>query len=272
LGVAQVTITETGDKPDKVINVLECQGASGAASTFGFQWTINTTTAFTDVEVKISDKSGCPDSTSNSSAHTDSLGTFTAATTTTSLAAPDLLSRIGIPTAACNTGANVTVNVCVIPRDAAGTAISGATMTGTITFDRTVPPTPAAPNVVPGDRALRVSWTAVSGSKLSYRVEATPSDTPTATPVRSNDVTGTSVRLGNLEIGRAYNVVLIAISEGGNLSAPSPIATGTPVEVNDFWRLYQGDGGVEQGGCSTTGLGSLALLAFVPFALRRRRS
>ncbi|HET7755303.1 MAG TPA: hypothetical protein VFK85_15445, partial [Anaeromyxobacteraceae bacterium] len=46
LGVAQVTITETGDKPDKVINVLECQGASGAASTFGFQWTINTTTAF----------------------------------------------------------------------------------------------------------------------------------------------------------------------------------------------------------------------------------
>jgi Synergist-CTERM protein sorting domain-containing protein len=271
LALAQVTITETGDQPDEVINIAECQGATGATSRLAFQWAFTNVT-FTDVEVKVSDTSGCPDTTENSTARTSSLGTFTGTTTTTNaFAAPDLLSRIGVPSASCDAGANITVNVCVIPRNATGGVISG-TITGTFLFDRARPPTPTAPTVTPGDGALRVSWTAVAGSGLTYRVEATPQGVAGAVPVRSEEVTGTSVRLGSLEIGTPYDVVVIAISEGGNESAASPQVTGIPVQVDDFWRLYRNAGGAEEGGCSTAGASTLALLAFVPFALRRRRS
>jgi hypothetical protein len=90
--------------------------------------------------------------------------------------------------------------------------------------------------------------------------------------VRSKETNDTDVRLDGLVIGTQYDVVVIAISEGGNESDKSPVATGTPVVVNDFWRLYRNAGGGEEGGCSTTGGVSLALLAFAPFALRRRRS
>ena len=271
LALAQVTITETGDQPDEIVNIAECQGASGFASTIAIQWTLSSVT-FTQVEVRVSDTSGCPASTSNSTAHTSSLGTFTGTNNTTSIAAPDLLGRINIPTSACSTGANLAVQICVVPRDAAGTDITGSTVTGTFLLDRTVPPTPTAPTVTAGDSALRVSWTAVSGSKLSYRVEATPQGVAGATPIRSDEVTGTSLRLSNLTVGQPYEVKVIAISEGGNESAASPATIGTPLVVNDFWDLYRTAGGREEGGCSTTGAASLALLAFAPLALRRRRS
>jgi Synergist-CTERM protein sorting domain-containing protein len=271
LAAAQVTITETGDKPDGIVNIAECQGASLATSRIGIQWTLST--AVTSVDLRISDTSGCPlNNADNPTAHTSTIGTFPASTTTTSLAATDAMLRIGIDSAACEAGANLTVQVCAIPTNVAG-GVAGTTISGTFLLDRAKPPTPAfAPSVAPGDGALRVSWDAVSGSRLTYRVEARPSDDPAAVPRRSEEVTGTSVRIDDLEIGRQYDVVLIAISEGGNESAASPIAVGIPVEVNDFWGLYQNAGGGEEGGCSTTGGGALALLAFAPLALRRRRS
>ena len=270
LALAQVTISESGDKPDRIINIAECQGASGADSRWAFQWSIASTT-FSEVEVKVSDKSGCPTTADDTTAKTDSLGTFPNTTNTTStFGASDILSRLGIPSSACETGANVTVNVCVFPRNTAGTL--GSTITGSFLFDRAKPGTPNPPTVVPGDGALRVSWPAAPGSGLSYRVEVVPRDTPGAEPFRSEDVTALSVRMSNLEIGREYEVRLIVISQGGNLSAPSEPALGVPAAVNDFWETYRNAGGAEEGGCSTTGGGTLALLAFVPFALRRRRS
>ena len=267
--LAQVTITETGDKPDGVVNIAECQGATGATSRIAIQWTISGT-AFTDAEVRISDTSGCPVNGDNLTAKTSVIDVFPPTVTTTTLAAPDAMTRIGIDSAACESGANVTVQICVVPNT--GTTTS-TTIRGSFLLDRARPPTPTvAPNVTPGDGALRVSWDPVSGSGLTYRAEATPTDTPDAVPVRSEEVTGTSVRIRGLEVGRQYNVVLIAISQGGNESERSPIAIGTPVVVDDFWRLYQNAGGGEEGGCSTTGGGTLALLALVPLALRRRRS
>ena len=270
--LAQVTISESGDKPDRIINIAECQAASGADSRWAFQWSIGST-SFTEVEVRLSDKSGCPTTADDSTAHTDSLGTFPNTTNTTStFGAADILSRIGIPSASCATGANVTVNVCVLPRNASGTVVAGTTITGTFLFDRATPGKPNPPTVVPGDGALRVSWPAAPGSGLSYRVEVVPRDTPDAAPFRSDDVTSLSTRVGGLEVGKEYDVRLIVISEGGNLSSPSDPVLGVPAEVNDFWETYRNAGGAEEGGCSTTGGATLALLAFVPFALRRRRS
>lgn len=271
LALAQVTVTETGDSPDGVVNIAECQGLTNNRSTMSFRWTIAGTT-FSQVEVRISDTSGCPLPSSNSTAQTASLGTFPNNTNTTSIASTDALSRINIPTSACTAGPNLTVNVCVIPRDALGNEVAGSTMTGTFLLDRFIPARPEQVSVTPGDRALRVSWPPVSGSLVTYRVEATPVGVPGASPIRSSESNDTSIRLGGLQIGQEYSVVVVSISEGGNESSPSDPVLGTPVEVDDFWRLYRNAGGAEEGGCSTTGAGSLALLAFVPFALRRRRS
>jgi hypothetical protein len=72
--------------------------------------------------------------------------------------------------------------------------------------------------------------------------------------------------------GETYVVQVRAVDKAGNVGPCSNEAQGTPQVINDFWRLYKGDGGETDGGCAQAG-GTVALLGLlgVAFGLGRAR-
>ncbi len=156
-------------------------------------------------------------------------------------------------------------------------------MTGSITLDLLKPPAPQATSADPGDSSLTVNWNPGSGGSVDAGAggssdswvitavnQADPNDRHATGRVSGNGLR--SNRIGGLKNGVTYDVTVQAFSPGGNPSDASNIITGTPVPVNDFWRIYKNEGGRESGGCAAGAAGMLALLA-VPLALRawRRR-
>jgi hypothetical protein len=70
-----------------------------------------------------------------------------------------------------------------------------------------------------------------------------------------------------------YDVVVSALSAGGNASVGSINGSGTPAPVNDFYTQYKADGGQEEGGCAGGPAGLLSLLGLgAALRLLRRRS
>ena len=67
--------------------------------------------------------------------------------------------------------------------------------------------------------ALRVSWSAVSGSGITYTVYSTTSGTQSDPPSNANcdtsGITGTSTTLGPLSRGTTYYIWVAAVSSGG---------------------------------------------------------
>ena len=154
-----------------------------------------------------------------------------------------------------------------------------ALATGSVTVDLLTPPAPTITSVTSGDSALNVNWTngagaadaGVAGAATNYNLFAVPTDG--SAPETKLNITGgqTSGRIERLTNGKEYRVQVTALTTSGNESPRSDPATGTPVEILDFWRLYQQDGGREQGGCATGAAGLTALLALTPLLWRRRR-
>lgn len=66
--------------------------------------------------------------------------------------------------------------------------------------------------------------------------------------------------------GTSYDVQVRAVDKSGNVGACSNVVTGTPQQIDDFWRLYKKDGGSESGGCAQAGSG-LALLGLLGAAV-----
>jgi Fibronectin type III domain len=272
--LAQVTVTETSDfenGDDEIINIVECKGT--VRSNFSVSWTVAASTATTaQVDLRISDTVNCPFPTqnTNTNAKTSSLGVFTglSGSLSTPRAAADFLP----PGITCEDGVLRSINVCAVITTA-GTDAATGTQSAVIQLDGKTPTPPANVRVTPGDSALDVTWDAASSANR-YRVEATPQ--AGGETVRSSETTDTSRRISRLVNGTTYDVGVVALSIGGNPSALSAVVAGTPVEVDDFWRRYQGSPGAhEQGGCSTGGSGTLALsslLGLLPLVLRRRRS
>ncbi len=134
------------------------------------------------------------------------------------------------------------------------------------------PPTGVSAGV--GDTRLIVRWTPSTGGSATadhYYAEATPVG---GTAISSSTTNGQEVTISGLTNGTAYDVVVYAVSVGGNRSAASAAATGTPQPVDDFWDTYQNQAGArEQGGCGTGGTGAFALLgaAALLVPLRRRK-
>jgi MYXO-CTERM domain-containing protein len=72
----------------------------------------------------------------------------------------------------------------------------------------------------------------------------------------------------------AYNVVIRATDQYGNLSEPSGAVPGTPIHILDFYGLYRTDGGraTGGGGCSSPGPATwIAVLALLTALFARRR-
>jgi hypothetical protein len=276
-----LTITDSSGSASPTINIAQCEGT--ASKSFNFSWTVTSTTTAATFNLEASDTSGCPDATSSNNAHTKALGTSITASNNSGVypssgtvnAATTLLPGLNIQ---CR-GAQTPVYICVRSFDASGAQISATAATATITVDGAQPAPPTGVVVTPGDSALNVSWSSssssadggTSGVASSYRVVATSTVDGTT---KTQTVTGTSARIEGLTIGTTYAVTVVAISTGGNESDPSAAVNGTPVQVDDFWRLYKSAGGREQGGCSTGAAGLLALVgaAFALRALSGRRS
>ncbi len=258
-----LTITETNDQ-DQRINIAECNGTE--ADNLIFNWTYTGWSFAGTYTLTISDQSGCPTS-SHTQVYSNIDGSAsTGAYPTTgqpAVVVSQLLANLGI---GCS-GSATALYICVdyLP---GGVAPIPSAVTGTVPLDFTKPPAPVVNTPTPGDSALNVSWSAGSGSS-SYDVVATSQANPAEQ--HTTTVTGTtSARVGGLTNGVPYSVVVYAFSAGGNQSDASNTVTGTPVQVEDFWRLYRAAGGRE-GGCATGGAGLGSLLVLVPLALRRRR-
>jgi hypothetical protein len=271
LASAQVTVVESSDFPngsDQIINISECKAE--VRSQFSISWKVPSTAGtVTGIDVRISDTAGCPLASTSNTAKTKSLGTSTSTSgaLASARAASDLAAAVGI---ACDNGSLQTVNICAVALSG-GTELTNGTQSTTIQFDQVTPSKPQISSVGPGDSALDVSWNPVSSANR-YQVTATPQGG--GTPVQSGELTNTtSHRQGNLTNGTPYDVTVVAITIGGNRSVASDPVTGTPVLVNDFWRLYKNDGGQEMGGCGTHGAGSLSLvlLALAALVVRWRR-
>jgi hypothetical protein len=279
---AQITVTETTSDSTGFVNIAECNNATPDGLTF--TWTFPGFVAGGSYLLQASDTVNCPTASTTVVAVTTTVGTVAASSATGSFpltgntAVNTLLQQLSIP---CNS-AKTAVFFCVTLSSVGGT--SATPVTGTLTLDLAPPPAPVATTADPGDSALNVNWTAgsgstadagASGSAVGFSITATnaadPADTHTTDEITGSGIT--SGRIAGLQNNVLYNVTVQAFSPGGNVSGPSNTIQGTPVAVNDFWRLYRGDGGREGGGCAAGAAGMLALLA-VPLALRawRRRS
>jgi hypothetical protein len=277
LAVAQVapgtmTVTESSDSlSDAKINLVECGGTAerpAVASSMTFTWNLNglvtLTEAITSVQLRVSsDQSDCSSGTT-----TKLLGTFDPASGVSRTEVRQSTALIALLGLNCGEATLRNVFVCAV-------GVTGGTdvvRSVTIPVDTVTPAAPTGLGTTPGDGALNVSWAAV-GNADRYRAEARVAGQPgTTPPVRTDDSNTTTARIEELENGTTYDVVVVAITDAGNESPASAAVQGTPVIVNDFWRLYQEQGRPgETGGCQTGRAGGLALLGVAVLLLRRRR-
>jgi hypothetical protein len=143
------------------------------------------------------------------------------------------------------------------------------------------PLAPTLDRVGPGDGRLRARWTVGAGGTVAprhYVAQATPVDEE-GNPVEgeatvfSSRTNASETWISGLTNGTRYQVAVVAFSVGGNPSPESNPLFETPGPVEDFWDVYLGAGGREEGGCASGRAGPLALLAAAALlvALRRRR-
>jgi len=269
-----VTVAENADQ-DKVINVAECLNQT--QDNLQVSWTFNAGAAgpFT---VLASDQSACPQSSTTGGTITATTVTMGPSGTNNFADTQTVATRIASVFGANCPSTATTLFVCVI--DTATNSI----ITGSILLDLAAPPAPVANTPTPGDGALNVSWSQGSGSvdggtgaANGFRVYCderanVPDDA--ALTRKCADVSGqgtTDTRIEGLRNGTEYAVEVTAVTQGGNESPHStPRVFGTPVEIDDFWRLYR-ETGREQGGCAAGAGGLVALLALAPLAWRWRR-
>jgi hypothetical protein len=131
---------------------------------------------------------------------------------------------------------------------------------------------PAAPTnltVKPGDGRLMLDWDAGDGgaSAVEYWVVVRRA----GTVEKRQPSSGTSVTISGLQNETTYDVSVYALSAGENASLTPATGSGMPQEVDDFWDVYEGAGGGEQGGCGAGGAGVAGLLAAAAALLTTRR-
>lgn len=267
-----LTFAESNDQ-DQVIGLKECQGS--VVDNITFNWTIASVSAAT-FDLWVSDQADCPPASTTSTAHSASLASGVAASasfpSSGTFSIQTLLNDVNIVN--CDPASTV-VYVCVF---ASGTTTSPVA-TLNVPLDFATPPAPQLNSVSPGDSALNVSWQSGVGTtdggtgsvnswKVYYGLHGT---SPLTSSLTVTNASTNSARVGGLTNGVEYDVQVTAVTVSGNESPFSNTLSGTPVVVNDFWRLYKSEGGQEQGGCAAGAGSLLALLVLFPIALRMRR-
>jgi len=184
----------------------------------------------------------------------------------------------------CSQANDVPIAICVYYLPGGSITNWQLVSQGTFVFQLAIPPKPTISSVTPGDSQLSVSVAAGTATatetatrSVTYGITCTPSLGGGAPSTGGPSNVGTVV-CGGLTNSTPYTVTAQASSQAGNSGAVSdvagPNASTTPLPFLNFWQIYKGQGGVEQGGCSTSGAGALApVLALLGLlAVRRRRS
>ncbi len=101
-------------------------------------------------------------------------------------------------------------------------------------------------------------------------------DTSTALTTQINGTTNASGKLTGLTNGVDYDVAVAAFDQFGNAGQISNVVCSTPKPINDFWKIYNQDGG--SGFCAVEVIGSRGSPVFIAgtgiiaiVLLRRRR-
>jgi hypothetical protein len=119
-------------------------------------------------------------------------------------------------------------------------------------WDYEAPVPPGQVDVSEGENNLKVSWTDESNSgDITYHVywdtaSFTVSDLDEVS--KKKDLTAKSYTITGLTLGTEYFVGVVSVDDFDNESGLSPLASATPVNVDDFWEQYKDGGGNEQGG------------------------
>jgi hypothetical protein len=150
----------------------------------------------------------------------------------------------------CAAGTDKSTNLYIVMNE------GGVFSSETIPFQVDLKP-PAAPvfdTVEEGDTNLKVSWTDTaneSESGLKYRVYWNSdkfTDDNKELASKSSLLTAKSYQITGLTNGKQYYFAMVAVDKNENESVLSDLQKATPVEVEDFFERYKGQGGGEQGG------------------------
>lgn len=281
LTLGDITVKKS-TSPFTMITLKECQNTT--ASGLSLSWTTSVAVSGGSYKLYASNNSECLDKSTEHSNYVRTLvDTITATSSSGAYPASGTEPVVKFMSYAGNstcspTALNATfIFFCVDYIPSSGSLTTNAA-TGQIAVDLAAPAKPVGVVVTPGDSGLHVSWTngwstdgGTPGTTTGYKVYAAPSGTTTKVVYELTGIMQTSHRIGGLTNDQPYDVQVTAITEGGNESEKSDIVSGTPSLVYDFWREYEEEGGVEQGGCATGAAGLAALAGLVPFALRARR-
>lgn len=142
-------------------------------------------------------------------------------------------------------------------------------------YDAKPPAAPVLVSLEPLDESLRLVLEDLPAEVQQVVAIARLTDGGEAARERLNATS--SLRLGSLENGVAYQVSAQAVDEAGNESGESNALEGVPIETLGFFQVYKGQGGQEQG-CATSpgrasgtgGLGWLVLIAVGLVLVARR--
>jgi Synergist-CTERM protein sorting domain-containing protein len=272
LATAQTVIVTESNDTDSIINAGEC--ANSPVDQLAFAWTASA--AATAYDLYASDTANCPPKqTVNGVTSTANTASFASNVVQTSWNNGDTASKLlSLANIQCVSSSS-TLFVCVFPVGTNTTPVASAS----IRLDLASAPAPVLNSVSPGDGSLQASWQlgtgsadgGTTGSADRFNINVAPTANPTNVQRKTITGGGLSGRVTGLTNGVEYTVTVTALTLGGNESAPSNALTGTPHVVEDFWRLYQLDGGRDQGGCATGAAGLTALVALAPLLLRRKR-
>ncbi|MBM4371530.1 MAG: fibronectin type III domain-containing protein [Deltaproteobacteria bacterium] len=121
-------------------------------------------------------------------------------------------------------------------------------------WDYEAPAAPTGLEISEGENNLKVSWSDEANSDdVTYDIYWSPesftgADLGLEGVESRKELTAKSFTIPNLGIGVEYHVGVVAVDEFGNESVLSSLATGTPVNVADFWEQYKAAGGNDPGG------------------------
>jgi MYXO-CTERM domain-containing protein len=285
-GTIQVLPSDRNSGNSKYLGTLDC---TSATNTIGLAWTIQLATGatFTAGRYKLfatnTQPTGTPaycDVATGTSVVTKEVTDWPATSTSMpqqSVLTQRILDAVGLVHDAtgaqtCNATGLPNVYLCVQYYDANNNRNGLASVT--LTAQLEAAPIPTSVSAAPRSNALDVSWTAGSSNGVTiHHYVATATDPDGVSKTGTTGDATTSVTVGGLKNNVAYTVTVHSVSLGGNASAESAAAPGTPLPSDDFWKWYKDQGGAETGGCSTGAAGGLALLGVASLlAFRRRRS
>lgn len=137
-----------------------------------------------------------------------------------------------------------------------------------LNYDSVPPDPPTLGDVIGLDQKLIVNFTRAAETETMIAYHQGPDD---ANPIATESTSNVDrIEIDGLTNGVDYTVYVVGVDAAGNASDPSETKTGRPIETHGIWQAVKDDGGEPATGCSSVGLGSLAVLALGTWIVRRR--